>query len=133
MGMANSIELRCTFRDTNFVNFALSIDGYKETRGYEPKYMLKKSLEDIRPAEVLYRKKMGFCVPLKEWAGELMLDYIETNLADFCKDNPQFEYKGLKIQAERLRKGDTGASNTLWTIYFLMTWFKRWMNDTHEH
>ncbi|HNQ61383.1 MAG TPA: asparagine synthase (glutamine-hydrolyzing) [Bacteroidia bacterium] len=133
LGMAHSIEIRCPFLDTNFVNLALSVDGSMKSRGYEPKYILKKSLEKILPAEVLYRKKMGFCVPLKEWAGDLMLDYIETNLLDFCKDNPQFDYRGLKKQAERLKKGDKGVSNTLWTIYFLMTWFNRWMNDTHEH
>jgi asparagine synthase (glutamine-hydrolysing) len=93
---------------------------------------LKKSLEKILPLEILYRKKMGFCVPLKEWAGELMLDYIENNLLNFCKDNPQFDHSGLSKLTQRLKAGDTAVSNTLWTVYFLMTWFNRWMRSTHE-
>ena len=125
LGMAHSIEIRSPFLDTDFVNLALSVDSSWKTMGSEPKYILKKSLDKILPAEILYRKKMGFCVPLKEWAGELMQDYIETNLLNFCKDNPQFHYAGLKKQADRLRAGDTQVSNTLWTIYFLMTWFNR--------
>ncbi len=128
LGMAHSIEIRCPFLDSNFVNLALSIDGRWKTKGGEPKFILKKSLESMLPAEILYRKKMGFCVPLKEWAGDLMLDYIDSNLSDFCKENPQFNLKGLKKQTERLHKGDTQVTNTLWTVYFLMTWFKKWMN-----
>lgn len=128
LGMAHSIEIRNPFLDTDFVNLALSIDGSLKTKGGEPKYILKKSLEGLLPADILYRKKMGFCVPLKEWAGELMQDYIETNLSDFCKDNPAFDYSGLRKQVQRLRQGDTEVSNTMWTTYFLMTWFNRWMN-----
>lgn len=133
LGMAHSIEIRCPFLDTDFVNLALSIDSSWKTKGAEPKYILKKSLEDLLPKEILYRKKMGFCVPLQEWAGELMIDYIETNLANFCKDNPQFDYSGLRKQTDRLKAGDKSVSNSLWTIYFLMTWFERWMSDSYEH
>lgn len=128
LGMAHSIEIRCPFLDSNFVNLALSVDGLWKTKGGEPKYILKKSLEGMLPADILYRKKMGFCVPLKEWAGDLMLDYIDSNLSEFCQDNPQFNYKELKKQVQRLHSGDTQVTNRLWTIYFLMTWFKKWMN-----
>ncbi len=128
LGMAHSIEIRTPFLDTDFVNLALSVPGSWKSRGAEPKYILKKSLESILPAEILYRKKMGFCVPLQEWAGDLIQDYIETNLSAFCKDHPQFDYAGLKKQVSLLKGGDTKVTNTMWTIYFLMTWFKKWMS-----
>ncbi len=128
LGMANSIEIRSPFLDADFVNLALSIDSSLKSADAEPKYILKKCLSTVLPPEILYRKKMGFNVPLREWAGEVLIDYIETNLSEFCKDNPQFSEQGLRNQLRRLERGDTGVTNTLWTVYFLMAWFRRWMN-----
>ncbi len=126
--MAHSIEIRNPFLDTDFVNLALSIPGKWKGLGGEPKYILKKSLEKILPHEVLYRKKMGFNVPLRQWAGGLILNYINDNLSDFCKDHPEFNYAGLKKQINRLEGGNAQVTNNMWTIYFLMSWFKKWMN-----
>lgn len=36
-----------------------------------PKYILKKISENYIPKELIYRKKMGFPVPLTEWFPEL--------------------------------------------------------------
>ncbi|MCI0615857.1 asparagine synthase C-terminal domain-containing protein, partial [bacterium] len=63
LGMAHSIELRVPYLDYEFVNLALSIPAKWKTHNREPKYILKKSFERLLPAEILYRKKMGFCVP----------------------------------------------------------------------
>jgi asparagine synthase (glutamine-hydrolysing) len=56
-----------------------------------------------------------------------MIDYIDANLRSFCNDFPQFRYEGLKAQLDRLKKGEGEVVNRLWTIYFLMNWFRRWM------
>jgi asparagine synthase (glutamine-hydrolysing) len=128
IGMANSIELRSPFMDYEFVNFALSIPAKFKMRGGEPKYILKKALEKILPHEVLYRKKMGFCVPLREWGNEIMIDYVETNLKTFCSNTNLFSDNGLKNLLNSIKKGNQNGINDLFTVYFLMAWFKRWMN-----
>jgi asparagine synthase (glutamine-hydrolysing) len=127
LGMANSIEIRNPFLDYNLINLALSIPANLKIKNGEPKYILKKSLEKILPHEILYRKKMGFCVPLKEWAGDLMIDFIANNMNDFCDKTQIFNKAGLKYQLEEIKKGNKHYTNNLWTIYFLMAWFKRWM------
>lgn len=128
LGMANSIEIRCPFLDYEFVNNAMSVSGKYKLNHNEPKYILKKSLEKILPHEILYRKKMGFCVPLKEWAGPIMIDYVEKNLKSFCKDHPQFKYDELNSLLSQLKTGDESTVNRLWTLYFLIAWFKKWMD-----
>ncbi len=128
IGMNHGIEIRNPFLDFNMINLALSIPSkYKIVNG-EPKYILKKSLERILPHEILYRKKMGFCVPLREWAGDIMITYIEDNLSDFCKNTGIFDEIGLRKNIEEIRKGNTKYTNNLWTVYFLMSWFKKWMS-----
>jgi asparagine synthase (glutamine-hydrolysing) len=127
LGMANSIEIRSPFLDHEFTNLALSIPGNLKVKNGEPKYILKKSLERILSPEILYRKKRGFNVPLKEWAGDSMLNYIDGNLKSFCSNHEQFNYEGLKLLVASFRKGNQNSTNKLWSIYFLMNWFNRWM------
>ncbi len=128
LGMAHSIELRSPFLDYELVNFALSVPGEMKVKGNEPKYILKKSLESVLPKDVLYRKKMGFCLPLKKWGYEIMVDYVESNYKEFCKNFPFLTEEGLKQILNDVKGGSEKAVNDLWTAYFLISWFKKWMN-----
>ena len=128
LGMASSIEIRNPFLDTDMVNLAFSIPSHLKHTGGEPKYILKKSLERLLPHEVLYRKKMGFCVPLQEWAGDIMLDYTVSNARSFARNTGIFSEEGIHREIDAIRSGMKTHTNQLFTIYFLMAWFKRWMN-----
>ncbi len=128
IGMSHGIEIRNPFLDYHMVNLALSIPSKFKIEKGEPKYILKKSLERILPNEILYRKKMGFCVPLREWSGDIMLEYVESNLHEFCSNTGIFNESGLRKNIEEIRKGNTQYANNLWTIYFLIAWFKKWMS-----
>lgn len=128
LGMAASIEIRNPFLDYRMVNAAFSVPSELKIKNNTPKYILKKSLERLLPHDILYRKKMGFCVPLQEWAGEIMLDYVETHRREFTRNTDIFSDDGLKRQLQAIRKGNTAYTNQLWTIYFMMAWFKKWMS-----
>ncbi len=127
LGMANSIEVRNPFLDYHLINTALSVPSAYKIKNGEPKYILKKSLERILPNEILYRKKMGFCVPLREWSGQVMLQFVEDNMKEFCSNTGIFREEGLRKHVQEIRNGNTNYTNNLWTVYFLMAWFKRWM------
>ncbi len=127
LGMAHSIELRVPYLDYEFVNLALSIPAKWKTHNREPKYILKKSFERLLPAEILYRKKMGFCVPLREWAADIMIDYIDSNLSGFSRDTGIFNENSLRQQLDQTRAGNSHHTFTLWNIYFLISWFKKWI------
>ncbi|MBF0198405.1 MAG: asparagine synthase C-terminal domain-containing protein, partial [Planctomycetes bacterium] len=99
--MATSVEARVPFVDHRLVECAFTIPlKYKlkwqsdETEfqsrllmsdviseKYDtPKYILKKSFEETLPNEVLYRKKMGFPVPLNDWFGGHFNEYARDIL-----------------------------------------------------
>jgi asparagine synthase (glutamine-hydrolysing) len=87
--MASSVEARVPFVDHRLVEFAFTIPiKYKLKWSSDsaiesdlllseevsekhdiPKYILKKSLENQLSQNILYRKKMGFPVPLNSWFG----------------------------------------------------------------
>ena len=127
LGMANSIEIRVPFLDHNFVNLAMNIKGKFKFNAGEPKYVLKKSMEKILPKSILYRKKMGFCVPLKEWTGDIITGYIEDNLDVICRETGLFDQEKIAHQIKQTKEGGQNYIFTLWNIYFIISWLKKWM------
>ncbi|MGA2017856.1 MAG: asparagine synthase (glutamine-hydrolyzing) [Opitutaceae bacterium] len=92
--MMHGLEARAPFLDIDFVNFARRIPSAWKYRHGQTKYILKKALEAVLPADVLYRKKQGFGVPIGAWFknGQLGLDdaplpclngaFVNARLAD---------------------------------------------------
>jgi len=65
--MATSIECRVPFLDHRLVELAARIPAKVKMRGGKLKYLLKRSLEDLLPQEILYRGKRGFGAPMGAW------------------------------------------------------------------
>lgn len=127
LGMAHSIELRVPFLDHNLVDYALSLPGRLKVAGGEPKSILKKSLEQVLSNDVLYRRKQGFCVPLHEWAGEIMIDYLEANIPAFCRETGLFKEENMMQPVKAFKSGNTNYTTPLWSTYFLIAWFRKWL------
>ncbi len=71
---------------------------------------------------------MGFCLPLKKWGSEIMVDYVESNYIEFCSNFPFLKTQGIKYILNEVKSGSEKAVNDLWTAYFLISWFKKWMH-----
>src|SRR5690554_7299696 len=67
MSMANSLETRAPLLDYRVVEFAANIPSRLKLHGKDKKHILKKAFSGMLPRDVLYRKKMGFSVPLADW------------------------------------------------------------------
>ncbi len=127
MGMAHGVELRVPFLDHHFVTMATSLASRWKVRGGEPKYLLKKALEPILPKETLYRRKQGFNVPLREWMQQAVVSHIERRAAGFCADTGLFSREGIDVLVAQSRAGSANVASSLWNIFFLMSWFDRWL------
>ena len=127
LGMAHSIELRVPFLDHHFVRTALSIPAAWKTRGGEPKFILKKALEKLVPRDALYRPKQGFCVPMEQWMQQSIVDHLERRADGFCADTGLFDAAGIRRLIVQTRAGRTSGVQALWNLYFLMSWFDRWL------
>lgn len=127
--MAHSIEGRSPFLDHDLIDTAFSISGKWKIKNGEAKYILKKSLERLLPNDVLYRKKQGFCVPIKEWGADIMLDYLESEINAFCKKIDVFNQSKIESIMKEVKDGKVSNINRLWTIYFLIQWYNKWIDE----
>jgi asparagine synthase (glutamine-hydrolysing) len=76
--MMHSLEVRSPFLDIELVDFVRTIPSAYKLRHGQTKYLLKKALEPILPAEVLYRNKKGFGVPTGKWFQAHLGDCLTT-------------------------------------------------------
>ncbi|MEZ9169549.1 asparagine synthase (glutamine-hydrolyzing) [Vibrio cyclitrophicus 1F289] len=67
MGMAASIENRAPFLDHRMIELAFSIPGQLKLNNGETKYIFKKAVENLIGADLAYRQKQMFTVPIGEW------------------------------------------------------------------
>ena len=123
MSMAASLESRVPFLDHEFVSFAMSIPDHLKIRGREQKWILKKAVEDILPREIVYRKKMGFPTPLRQW----LLDPKAAPLFETLADKNGFvasllDLPALRALLDRHRSGAEDATDRVWSLLNLQVW-----------
>lgn len=68
--MLHGLEARSPFLDLEVIDFARKLPHSVKLRAGTTKWILKKALEPILPASILYRKKKGFGTPLGQWFRE---------------------------------------------------------------
>jgi asparagine synthase (glutamine-hydrolysing) len=82
VSMAVSIESRVPLLDRRIVDLVTSMPPPLKFQGGQTKHILKKSIIDWLPPQILNRKdKMGFPVPLAEWMqGGIVREFVADNL-----------------------------------------------------
>ncbi|MCW2529356.1 MAG: asnB, partial [Pseudonocardiales bacterium] len=81
MTMANSLELRVPFLDTEVFAVGASIPTDQKLTRETTKYALRRALADIVPPHVLNRAKLGFPVPIRHWLKDEMYDWAREIIA----------------------------------------------------
>jgi asparagine synthase (glutamine-hydrolysing) len=117
--MMHGLEVRAPFLDLDFINFARRIPAAWKYRHGQTKYILKKALEPVLPAEVLYRKKKGFGVPIGAWFKDGQLDLAATPPFPGLNDR----MVQAKLAAHRAGRSDERA--LLWNTWLLQSWGAR--------
>ena len=81
MTMATSLECRVPLLDHELVELAARVPAGVKVAGGELKHLMKRSLEDILPREVLHRPKRGFGAPMGAWLKAELLELLESALS----------------------------------------------------
>jgi asparagine synthase (glutamine-hydrolysing) len=123
MSMACSIESRVPLLDHEFVEFAGRVPDHLKLRNGSGKYILKKAVEGLLPNDIIYRQKMGFPTPIRDWmrdprAGPLYDILLAPNgLLDEVVDPA-----GLRSLVENHRSGREDATDRIWRLLNLQLW-----------
>ncbi len=82
VAMAHSVEGRYPFLDHRVVEFAAKVPVSLKMKGLNEKYLLKKTMADILPPEIVKRKKQPYMAPdILSFFGEKVPDYVEYCLS----------------------------------------------------
>lgn len=127
--MAVSLEARSPFLDHHLIEFAASLPEKLKLRGLTTKYLLKRVLKKLLPAENLNRKKMGFGVPIGHWLrGRLQPFLRETLLSELALKRGLFKPEGVQQMVQLHTRGERDYSHQLWTLMMLELWFQRFID-----
>jgi asparagine synthase (glutamine-hydrolysing) len=127
--MAVSLEARSPFLDHEVIEFAASLPEKLKLRGLTTKYLLKRVLRKLLPAENLDRRKMGFGVPVGHWfRGKLEPFLRETILSEKARKRDLFKPEAVKRLVESHVRGERDYSHQLWTLLMLELWFQRFID-----
>jgi asparagine synthase (glutamine-hydrolysing) len=128
--MANSLEARSPLLDHKVMELAASLPISLKLHGRMKKYILKRAMRSLLPAEILARPKMGFGVPLAEW--------LRDELKDFARDlllSPRFAARGL-FRPEAVKRileehvaGRWNWQYPLWSLLMLELWFQMFIDQ----
>jgi len=127
--MAVSLEARSPFLDHHVIEFAASLPERLKLRRLTTKYLLKKVLRRLLPAENLDRRKMGFGVPIGHWFRGKMQPFLrEVVLSDKALRRGFFKPEVVKQLVEQHTRSERDYSHQLWTLLMLELWFLRFID-----
>ncbi len=92
-----------------------------------PKFLLKKNFEGILPKRIVWRKKVGFPVPLDDWFKGSFKDYArKILLGSKSKSRGLFNLKNV----EKMIRTDSGEKFglKLWQMVNLELWFREYID-----
>lgn len=121
--MAHSLEVRAPMLDHKFLEFAARIPSeLKLKEGVVGKYLLKIAAEEYLPKEVIYRKKMGFGVPLDHWFRHELKEMVyDVLLSRRAMERGYFCRSYIESLLERHQKGETWQY-LIWNLLMLELW-----------
>lgn len=129
--MGSGVEARVPFLDHRIIEWSMRVPALsKLAMGRGNKIMLKRLAARVFPHEMIYRRKVGFGVPIGRWMRD------ERGLGRFLDaltDNT-FRSRGLcdatAVQrlVERHRKGEADHSDVLWGLLSLELWQRTFLD-----
>lgn len=115
--MAHSLEVRVPFLDHEFVSWTAGLPTRLKLHGGSGKHILKEALRPLLPADVLFRPKMGFAVPLDVWfRGSLQERMMSILEGERMADSGIFNPDALRSIGRDHRSGRRDYSAILWAL-----------------
>ena len=128
MSMAASIESRVPFLDHKLCEFTARMPDRLKLRGLTTKWILRESMKDLLPPEILKRPKMGFPVPLAQWfRGPFRWVLDEYVLSATATRRGIFNNAFVAQLVKRHQSGAEDNAQRLWALVNFEIWCRRFI------
>ena len=132
--MAGSIEARAPFLDEKLFEFSKTLPTNLKIQNKSSKYIIKKLSEKFFPKKFIYRKKIGFSMPLNEWMKkskfkkfflDILLDPLTLSRGIY---NPREIRKLIKIFNKGSDKDKNSYANKIWVLVNFELWMRMFID-----
>jgi len=130
--MAHSLEARAPMLDHEFLEFVASIPPeLKLKNGVESKYIFKKAVEPYLPHDIIYRKKMGFGVPIEHWFRHELRDMVrDILLSQQATQRGYFRRDYIEGILNRHQNQGESWQYLIWNLLMLELWHLMFIDKT---
>jgi asparagine synthase (glutamine-hydrolysing) len=126
--MATSVEARVPFLDHHLIEYAMGLPRDLKVKGATGKHILKRALESVLPADVLYKPKRGFGAPTREWfRGPEGESLVKQLMNSSIRERNFFDYSFIQHLADEHAREVRDWSANLWCLLNLSLWYERWI------
>lgn len=126
--MLCSLETRAPLLDHEVLELAARIPSSAKIQGGETKYILKRALQPLLPDNILYRKKMGFGVPLVHWFKKDLIAYAhDVLLSEQACGRGFFNMGQVENVLDIHQKQGRDMSAKIWSLLFFEHWCRTWL------
>lgn len=124
--MAHALEVRVPLLDHPLVEWSAGLPTELKLRKGEGKWLLKKAMEPHLSEDILYRRKRGFAVPLRQWFQGPLRDRVETALnSERLLDEGVFDRSRLSGLWQRHLSGQADYSPQIWSILMFESFLRQ--------
>ena len=124
--MAHSLEVREPLMDHALIDWLATLPSQLKLHRSEGKWVLKKAFETRLPHEVLYRRKMGFSVPLARWLRGPLAEHTRSALlGPRLAETGLFEADILRRMVDEHMSGRRDFSDALWSLLMFEAFLRR--------
>ena len=129
MSMAEGVETRVPFLDKNLVKFSRTIPNKYKQNLWSEKWILKKTMEESLPKKIIYRRKSGFGLPLRNWIRkdlrELVNDYLNVTS---LKRRGLFDPERVQKLISDNQKGVRDSSYSIFALLCIEIWCQKFID-----
>jgi asparagine synthase (glutamine-hydrolysing) len=131
--MAHGLEVRVPLLDHELVEWISGLPASLKLRGTEGKYIFKKALTPYLPEQLLYRKKMGFSVPLANWFRGPMRERLQqVLLGKTLSQTGMFNMTYVQHMLDQHQSGRRDYSAPLWTLLMFESFLRNVLAQASE-
>ena len=130
MSMLSGVEVRVPFLDKDLCEFAVLIPPNLKIKGFQSKWILKKVMKEYLPRNIIYRSKIGFGMPIRDWFRNELKDWLYEVLSkEKLQSRGIFNPTAVENLVNLNTNGTIDASYTLLSIVCVEIWCQRFLDN----
>jgi asparagine synthase (glutamine-hydrolysing) len=133
MSMAAGTEARMPFLDYRLVELAASIPVNRRIRPFVSKYLLKEAYTDLFPRDFLYRRKVGFQVPIGDWLRSDRFAFLRNMLVgERARARELFDSDTVSKLVDEHINGRANHQSKLFVLLSIELWHRLFLDSQYS-